>query len=137
MSRAEVEGLLDLLDQDQRLGLLKGKQRSEQIDAFMEKERADRQLLVALHELTHGKPFEEIVLHEHQRVHPEQARQLHLDIATMHQFSSEVRLVTISRISGIDFEDYQANFFAPLQDIVKVEQDRSLATTAIRRATRG
>ncbi len=124
LSRAEVEGLLDLLERHGCLGLLKGKPRSEQINAFMEKEQADRQLLVALHELTRGKPFEEIVLHEHQRVHPEQARQLYLDIATMHQFSVKIRAGTISRISGIDFEDYKDHFFAPLQDIVKIEQDQ-------------
>lgn len=124
LSRAEVEGLLDLLERYECLGLLKGRTRDEQIDAFMEKERADRQLLVALHELTQGKPFEAIVLDEHQSVYPEQARQLYLDIATMHQFSVKVRAGTISRISGIDFNDYKDRFFAPLQDIVSVETDR-------------
>lgn len=124
LSAAEVEGLLDLLERHNSLGLLKGKSRADQVKAFMEKERADRQLLVALHELTQGKPFEEIVLEEHRRVYPEQARQLYLDIATMHQFSVTVRAGTISRISNIDFEDYKANFFQPLQDIVRVELDR-------------
>ncbi|MEJ0092027.1 MAG: SIR2 family protein [Methylocella sp.] len=123
LSRDEVEGLLDLLERHDCLGLLKAKTRAEQINSFMEKERADRQLLVALHELTQGKPFEEIVLNEHQRVYPEQARQLYLDIATMHQFSVKVRAGTISRISGINFDDYKANFFAPLQDIVRIERD--------------
>jgi tetratricopeptide (TPR) repeat protein len=124
LSNEEVEGLLDLLERYDCLGLLKGKSRAEQIDAFMEKEHTDRQLLVAPHELTQGKPFEEIVLDEHQRVYPEQARQLYLDIATMHQFSVKVKAGTISRITGIDFEDYKDHFFAPLQDIVRVEQDR-------------
>jgi len=123
LSRDEVEGLLDLLERYNCLGLLRDMGREEQIDAFMEKERADRQLLVALHELTQGRPFEEIVLSEHQRVHPELARQLYLDIATMHQFSVKVRAGTISRISGIDFNDYRSRFFAPLEDIVRVEQD--------------
>jgi hypothetical protein len=124
LSRGEVEGLLDLLERHGCLGLLQDKSRDEQINAFMEKERADRQLLVALHELTLGKPFEEIVYNEHQRVHPEQARQLYLDIATMHQFSVKVRAGTISRIAGIDFEDYKDRFLGPLQDIVRVEQDK-------------
>ena len=79
--QAEIEGLLDLLDRHDCLGLLKEKRREDQVKAFAE--RADRQLLVALHELTQGKPFEEIILAEHQRVYPEQARQLYLDIATM------------------------------------------------------
>jgi hypothetical protein len=124
LSEAEVDGLLDLLERHKCLGLLKGKARSEQVEAFMEKERADRQLLVALHELTLGKPFEDIVFGEYQRVFPEEARQLYLDIATMHQFSVNARAGTISRISGIAFSDYQEHFFAPLKDMVKVEEDR-------------
>ncbi|MUO79702.1 hypothetical protein GOZ78_17815 [Agrobacterium vitis] len=120
LSRAEVEGLLDLLERHSCLGALARLGRHEQIEAFMEKERADRQLLVALHELTQGKPFEEIILNEHQRIHPPQARQLYLDIATMHQFAVKVRAGTISRISGIEFDDYERHFFSPLQDIVKV-----------------
>ena len=106
------------------LGLLKDKPREQQINEFMKEEKADRQLLVALHELTQGKPFEEIVLMEHQRVHPERARQLYLDIATMHQFGVKVRAGTISRISGIEFNDYREHFSAPLQEIVKVEIDK-------------
>jgi cold shock CspA family protein len=124
LSREEVEGLLDLLERHDCLGLLKDRSREEQVEAFMEKERADRQLLVALHELTQGKPFEEIIMNEHSRIHPERARQLYLDIATMHQFGVKVRAGTISRISGIELEDYKTEFFGPLQDVVKVEQDR-------------
>jgi hypothetical protein len=83
-----------------------------------------RYRLVASRELTLGRPFEEIVLNEHQRVHPEHARQLYLDIAIMHQFSVTVRAGTISRIFGIDFDDYRDQFFGPLPEIVRVEQDR-------------
>src|SRR4051812_10433259 len=46
------------------LGVLEGRDRSEQVKAFMDEEHADRQLLVALHVLTKGLPFEQIVLNE-------------------------------------------------------------------------
>lgn len=121
LSRAEVEALIALLERHNNLGLLKEKNHDERVEAFMGK--ADRQLLVALHELTQGKPFEEIVFSEHQSVHPEQARQLYLDIASMHQFGVKVRAGTISRISGIDFQEYQEKFFEPLENIVKVDTD--------------
>jgi len=123
LSMAEVEGLLDLLVRHACLGLLGRLSRDDQIKAFMDKNRADRQLLVALHELTLGKPFEKIILEEHQRIFPEQAQQLYLDIATMHQFSVNVRAGIISRISGIAFEDFQAQFLEPLRSIVRVEKD--------------
>ena len=123
LSRQEVEVLLDLLERHDCLGLLREKTREQQIAEFMEKERADRQLLVALHELTQGKPFEEIIFQEHQRIHPERARQLYLDIATMHQFGIKVRAGIISRISGIEFRDFEEHFFNPLKEIVKVEEE--------------
>lgn len=123
LSMAEVEGLLDLLARHECLGLLGKLSRDDQVKAFMDKNRADRQLLVALHELTLGKPFEKIVLEEHQRIFPEQAQQLYLDIATMHQFSVNVRAGIISRISGIAFEDFQSQFLEPLRSIVRVEKD--------------
>ena len=121
LSRPETEALIVLLERHGCLGLLKDKTDDERVEAFMG--RADRQLLVALHELTQGKPFEEIVYSEHQSVHPEAARQLYLDIASMHQFGVKVRAGTISRISGIDFQEYKEKFFSPLENIVKVEID--------------
>ncbi len=123
LSQDEVEGLLDLLDRHNCLGLLKSLTRAEQINRFMDKNRADRQLLVALHELTQGKPFETIILEEHQRIFPPEAQQLYLDIATLHQFSVNVRAGIISRLSGISFEEFQQKFLEPLRNIVRVEED--------------
>jgi hypothetical protein len=123
LSAVEVEALLDLLERHGCLGELKHKKRTEQVDAFMGEEHANRQLLVALHELTRGYPFEKIVLDEYDRV-PEKARRLYLDIATMHQFAVPVRAGTISRVSGIHFRDYEIEFFAPLKGMVTVEEDK-------------
>jgi tetratricopeptide (TPR) repeat protein/cold shock CspA family protein len=122
LSRREINGLLDLLEKYGCLGLLASETRDERIRQF--ETVAERQLLVALHQLTQGQPFEEVLKLEHQRVSPEQARQLYLDIATMHQYSVSARAGTISRISGITFPDYQEKFFAPLLNIVKAETDR-------------
>ena len=118
LSSAEVENLLDLLERHGCLGELRGKARSEQIKAFMNEEQADRQLLVALHVLTKGLPFEKIVLNEYESVRPEQARRLYLDIATMNQFAVPVRAGTISRASGIHFHEYKQKFFEPLKGMV-------------------
>jgi tetratricopeptide (TPR) repeat protein len=119
LSSKEVEDLLDRLERHKCLGDLEGRERSKQIAEFMSEERANRQLLVALHELTRGYPFEKIVLDEYERV-PEKARRLYLDIATMHQFSVPARAGTISRVAGIDFRDYESEFLTPLKDMVTV-----------------
>lgn len=122
--KSEAEDLVDLLEQHSSLGMLQSKTRDERVDSFLNKDRSDRQLLVALHELTQGKPFEEIILEEYQRVVPDGAKRLYLDIATMHQFGVMARAGTISRISGVRFEDFEEHFFNPLKDIVRVTTDR-------------
>lgn len=122
LSRKEIDGLLDLLEKHKCLGLLSNETRDERIRRF--ENVAERQLLVALHQLTQGRPFEDVLRLEHQRISPEQARQLYLDIATMHQYKVSARAGTISRISGISFSDYQEKFFAPLQNIVRAEVDK-------------
>ena len=123
LSETEAEDLVDLLERHKCLGMLESKPRQDRIAAFVEKDRSDRQLLVALHELTQGKPFEDIILEEYERIVPDAARRLYLDIATMHQFGVTARAGAISRISGIRFKDFEENFFQPLKDIVRVRWD--------------
>ncbi|MGH7121971.1 MAG: SIR2 family protein, partial [Acetobacteraceae bacterium] len=124
LSAKEVDDLLDRLERHGCLGELEGRARAEQVAEFMSEERANRQLLVALHELTRGYPFERILLDEYERVLPEKARRLYLDIATMHQFAVPVRAGTIARVSGILFRDYEREFLIPLKDMVSVVQDK-------------
>ncbi len=123
LNNVEVDGLLDLLEMHDCLGAMKYMTREQRVAAFMDERKADRQLLVALHELTQGKPFEDIILEEHQRIYPEKARQLYLDVATMHQFTVPMRAGTLSRISGIEFADFEQEFFEPLKNVVRAETD--------------
>lgn len=124
LSPTEVELLLDLLVRYDCLGELKGKSRAEQVEAFMSEKHADRQLLVVLHVLTKGIPFEDIVLNEYRAVGSEPARKLYLDIATMNQYSVSVRAGTISRSSGIEFREFQERFFKPLEDMILITKDQ-------------
>lgn len=124
LSEREAETLVDLLERHRCLGHLLTKSRSERIAAFMDKSQADRQLLVALHELTQGRPFEQIILDEYRRIQPESARNLYLDIATMHQYGVVARAGAISRINGVRFSDFDADFLAPLRGIVRTTLDR-------------
>lgn len=121
LSVSAISDLIDLLARHSALGLLEGMSRETQVKAFTE--RAERQLLVALHEATLGKPFETIVHDEYSNIVPEDARQLYLDICTMHQHNVPARAGTISRISGIRFEDFQRSFFAPLEKVVLTGTD--------------
>jgi len=124
LSTAEAEALVDLLERHDCLGALAGYSTyEERVAAFVDDDRADRQLLVALHELTKAKPFEEIIREEYDRIPDQLARRLYLDIATMHQYGVLARAGAISRISGIQFSDFETKFFATLSGIVRVVYD--------------
>jgi len=58
----DIDNLLDVLDRENRLGLLRGKPRDEQRAAF--RDQAGRQLLVAMIQATSGRRFEEKAVEE-------------------------------------------------------------------------
>ncbi len=117
----EITGLLELLDRHNALGELKSKAPAARLAAF--KETAGRQLLVALHEATLGVAFEDIIADEYSRIEPPVARQLYLEICALHQFGAPVRAGLISRVSGITFDRFKAEFLAPLENVVHAIQD--------------
>lgn len=116
LSEGEVLVLLDKLARHQALGLLAEMDHPARVRAFVD--RAQRQLLVALHEATLGKRFEDIVTDEYDRIMPEEARFLYLDICTLHRFGVGVRAGLISRVSGIQFKDFEDRLFSPLENVI-------------------
>jgi Mrp family chromosome partitioning ATPase len=62
LADTDIGALIDILDKANRLGILKGKSRSEQERAF--RDQAGRQLLIAMIQATSGRRFEEKVLEE-------------------------------------------------------------------------
>jgi hypothetical protein len=81
LSTAEIETLVTKLRSADALGQLKDKSDNECREIFEQK--LDRQLLVALHEATKGKSFEEIVVDQYNRIIPTEAQLLYLDICTL------------------------------------------------------
>lgn len=100
------------------LELLSGKER---LDYCMN--RANRQLLVMLYEITSGESFENIVVDEYEKISSTEARLLYLDICTLHRFNIGVRAGIISRVSGINFEKFQTELFSPLETLVFTYED--------------
>ena len=119
LSETEIEGLLDKLKDNNCLGELEKLTRQEQIDSFQL--TAERQILVALHEATSGKPFEKIIFDEYKNIIPDEARILYLDICTFHRLGVPARAGLISRVSGINFEDFNSKFLKPLEHLVRIE----------------
>ena len=121
LNDGEIDQLLLRLESHGCLGHLATLNADERRDHF--RLTAQRQLLVALHEATFGKTFEEIVLDEYMNVVPTEAQSLYLDVATFHRFRVSLRAGLVSRVSGINLEYFNTKLFGPLEHVVKVVYD--------------
>ncbi len=124
LSFKEIGSLLKLLEEHRALGTLEHMGQEERRKAF--EERAGRQLLVALHEATLGKPFEDIIEDEYAHIQPEQACRVYLTICVLNRLNVRVRAGIISRLHGVAFEDFRTRLFSPLEHVVHASFDRIL-----------
>lgn len=124
MYPGEIRTLIGLLEAQDALGTLTDATPQERINAFAR--RADRQILVALHEATLGRPFEDIIENEYLRIVPHEAQKLYLTICVMNRLDIRVRAGLISRSHKIAFEEFQDRFFKPLEHIVKTDYDQNV-----------
>jgi len=121
LSRSEIETLVQLLTNYDALGPnLADKTFEERVNEF--EKRAGRQLLVALHEATHGRPFEEILLDEYDNIIPPEAQRLYLTVCVLNRLKVPVRAGLISRVHGIPFETFRERLFRPLEHVVHADQ---------------
>lgn len=117
----EIRELIALLERYDSLGYLKGKSAEEQNRSF--KEKSEKELLVALHESTHGKPFYEIIEDEYNSIGDEAAKSLYLTVCILHRLGTYVRAGLISRVHGIGFEEFKQRLFKPLELVVFNDYD--------------
>lgn len=123
LNEDEIESLLDKLEQFNALGRLKNLSQRERLKAFQE--QAGRQLLVALHEATLGKPFAEIIADEYRSISSPTAQALYRTIAIVHRLGVPVRAGLLSRVHNVSFTTFRERFFAPLSNIVFCRKDPS------------
>jgi len=112
----EIKRLIEKLTQHKSLGLLEGLTDEKKISSFEIK--AGRQLLVALHEATFGKPFEEIICNEYSNIQPETARKIYQTVCVLNRLNVPVRAGIIKRVHGVAFPEFKEKFFGPLESVV-------------------
>lgn len=122
LSEKEIENLIDLLTKHKSLGYLGDLTFDQQKEALSKK--AGRQLLVALHEATLGKPFSDIVLDEYRNISSPQAQSLYLTVCILHRLGVATRAGLISRVHGIPFRVFSERLFKPLEFIVFATYDK-------------
>ncbi|WP_407558117.1 P-loop NTPase [Vibrio parahaemolyticus] len=124
LSESEIKDLVKLLEINKCLGPnLINKSFEKRCEEF--KELHGRQLLVALHEATMGKPFEDIIHDEYKNIFPIEAKRIYLTICTMNRLRLPVRAGLISRIHGICFDEFNDTLHKPLEKVVVVRQDKN------------
>lgn len=121
LSSKEIANLLNLLEKNHSLGHMEGMLPQQQKDMLTQK--AGRQLLVALHEATSGKAFEDIIYDEYKSISNPQAQSLYLTVAIMHRLGVHTRAGLISRVHGIPFSEFKDKLFKPLEYIVFAVED--------------
>lgn len=122
LSPREIDGLLELLQRYRALFRLEKASDQERREAFMD--RAGRQLLVALHEATLGKPFEDIIADEYDEITPLTAKTLYLGICFLNRYNVPVRAGIVNRVYGIRFTEFRQYFFRPLESLIFARYDR-------------
>lgn len=117
----EIESLIKLLTEHDSLGHLKGLTLEKQTEALSKK--AGRQLLVALHEATLGKPFSDIIFDEYHSITSPEAQSLYLTVCILHRLGVHTRAGLISRVHEIPFSLFKEKLFKPLEFIVFTSRD--------------
>ncbi|SHH08209.1 SIR2 family NAD-dependent protein deacylase [Pollutimonas bauzanensis] len=119
---SEVSPLLGKLSEHKILGPLDQYTQIEQ-KLFIEK-LYSQQLLVALHEITFGDSFENILVSEFEKITPREVQQIYLDICTLHQAEVGVRAGLLSRISGVEITKLNDLLIGPLARVVRSNYER-------------
>lgn len=117
----EAQQLLVNLTKYNSLGYLNTLPENERLNYLQSALR--NQLLVALHEATEGKTFEEIIIDEYDSITPLQAKLVYQDICSLHRFDIPVRAGLLSRIENVNFNNFFREIMAPLENIISVYYD--------------
>jgi len=119
----EIDELLKLLERHHALDSLEPispEERKQKLES-----QAGRQLLVALHEATHGRTFIDIIADEYDGITSRKAQEIYLTVCLLNQLGAKVRAGIVSRMHGVEFEEFKQNFFRPLEQVVIVRTARN------------
>ena len=123
ISDKEATSLLSRLASAGELGVLESLPSKEQLRRLVN--RAGRQLLVGLREVTEGKDFDKIIEDEMNGLPRESARKAYVMVCTMYQFGIPIRAGVLSRTTGIPFDDFRDAILQPAARVI-MDSQRSL-----------
>lgn len=116
LSPMEIREILDALEKNDCLGKLTGMERHYQEEHFTA--LADRELLVALRELTTDGTFDQIIQDEFVKIPSEVAKNAYVYVAAFGQLDLPVRYVTLQHILGLSWAQLGQEVFTPTRGIL-------------------
>ena len=116
LSQREIEKILESLDKHKLLGKLTGTTKEYQIEHF--KALADKELLVALRELTRDGDFDKIIKNEYDKIPTEIAKKAYLYVAALGQIDLALRYETLLHLIDISHEKLKEKIFTPTERVL-------------------
>ncbi len=129
LERSEVEAILDRLERAARLDALKGLPRAQQVEHFLDRLKADGQLLPAMLTARYGTEFEDILLRVFEKLRrrmPAESEFL-LDayalLASVHRFGFWLGRDTLAGALGIPQDRVYPRVLAPLEgELIEIRE---------------
>jgi len=126
----EIENVLTALEKNNYLCALENKSIDERRSIF--KEKAHKQLLVAMREATEGDDFDRIIQNEYEDIPSELGRKTYLNICSLHRLGVPLRAGLLKRLSGVSFEDFKEKLLDPCERVIVTEYDDVIQTNLFR-----
>ncbi len=120
LSTQEIEKILDALSKYNMLGKLTGCEREYQTRHFVA--LADKELLVALRELTSDGKFDDIVRDEFNKIPSDIAKKVYLYVSALSQIDLPIRYETIIRILHLKIEQLKEVFLTTKGVLISGEE---------------
>jgi tetratricopeptide (TPR) repeat protein len=116
LSRTEIVLILAALEKHDCLDKLAGMAKEEQIEHF--ENLAEKDLLVALRELTSASDFDAIIKDEYQKIPNDVARSAYAYVSALGRIDLSIRYETLQHILNIDYVDLKRLVFEPAQGVL-------------------
>lgn len=116
LSEREIVNILESLQKYHLLGKLTGSPREYQISHFTE--LADKELIIALRELTTEGKFDTIIKNEYDNIPTDIAKKAYLYVAALSQIDLAIRYETIIRILKVSTEQLVKDIFKPTEGVL-------------------
>lgn len=120
ISDLEIDLILKKLEEKNALNKLEKLQHHERVNIF--KEKAERELIVALKEATSGRSLDEIIANEYISIKSDLAKKVYLHVCLVDQFRYSIPQSLLLKTLEIPYEDISKKVFKYTSEIIFIDE---------------